>query len=82
MDPRALKEKYGGRLCFWGGGCDNAVLPRSRPERVAEHVREMIRIFSPGAGFVFQQVHNIMPETPAENIIALFQAARSSGNPD
>jgi len=77
MDPKRLKEKYGDRITFWGGGCDTRhILPRGTPEEVKRHVREQIRVLSPGGGFVFQQVHNIQPDVPVENILAMFEAAR------
>jgi uroporphyrinogen decarboxylase len=31
----------------------------------------------PGGGFVFQQVHNIVADVPAQNIVAMFEAVRS-----
>ena len=75
MDAATLKNRYGDRHCFWGGGCDTrSVLPRGTPEQVKEHVREQVGILSPGGGFVFQQVHNIMADVPPENIIAMFEA--------
>jgi uroporphyrinogen decarboxylase len=78
MDPRGLKDRYGPRLCFWGGGCDTRqVLPHGTPDQVARHVREQVDILSPGGGFVFQQVHNIMADVPPENIIAMFRAAHT-----
>ena len=78
MDSRTLKEKYGDRHCFWGGGCDTRdVLPNGTPDDVRRHVREQVDIFGPGGGFVFQQVHNIMADVPAENIIAMFEAVNS-----
>jgi uroporphyrinogen decarboxylase len=30
---------------------------------------------SPGGGFVFQQVHNVLADVPAENIVAMLDAA-------
>jgi uroporphyrinogen decarboxylase len=33
---------------------------------------------NPGGGFVFQQVHNILPNVPPENIDAMFEAIRES----
>lgn len=78
MDPRGLKDRYGRRLCFWGGGCDTRqVLPHGTPDQVARHVREQVDVLSPGGGFVFQQVHNIMADVPPENIIAMFRAAHA-----
>jgi uroporphyrinogen decarboxylase len=40
-------------------------------------VRRQVEIFSPGGGFVFQQVHNILANVPPENIVAMYAAARS-----
>ncbi|MFC1600937.1 uroporphyrinogen decarboxylase family protein [Candidatus Sumerlaeota bacterium] len=78
MDPRHLKSTYGDQFTFWGGGCDTRdVLPRGTPDEVRENVRELVSILSPGGGFIFQQVHNIMPDVPPENIIAMFEACRT-----
>jgi uroporphyrinogen decarboxylase len=77
MDARTLKRKYGSRLTFWGGGCDTRhVLPHGTPEEITNHVKEQVRILSPGGGFVFQQVHNILADVPPENIVAMFKAVR------
>ena len=78
MDAEALKQDFGSRICFWGGGCDTrAILPRGTPEQIKEHVRKQVGTLAPGGGFVFQQVHNIMADVPPENIIAMFDAIRS-----
>jgi uroporphyrinogen decarboxylase len=80
MDAEGLKRDFGKEITFWGGGCDTRdILPHGTPDEVQAHVREQIRIFSPGGGFVFQQVHNIMADVPPENIIAMFEAARGAG---
>ncbi|NOY76347.1 MAG: methyltransferase [Calditrichaeota bacterium] len=76
MDPKTLKDEFGDRLTFWGGGVDTqSVLPRGTPEGVAAHVRERIEIFAPGGGFVFCAVHNIQANVPPENIVAAYDAA-------
>ena len=49
-------------------------LPGGTPEDVARHVREQVEILAPGGGFVFQQVHNVMADVPAENVLAMFEA--------
>jgi uroporphyrinogen decarboxylase len=77
MDPAHLKGTYGDRFTFWGGGCDTRrVLPYGTPDEVRAHVRGQIEVLSPGGGFVFQQVHNVMADVPPENVIAMFEAAR------
>lgn len=80
MEPRRLKEEFGGRIVFWGGGCDTQqVLPFGTPDEVAEHVAERVKIFAPGGGFVFNQVHNVQAGVPPENIIAMLDAAYRAG---
>ena len=80
MDPAWLKESFGDRLTFWGGGIDTQrTLPFGTPEQVYEEATERIKAFGPGGGFVFNGIHNIQHGTPAENIVAFFQAAKDHG---
>ena len=77
MEPEGLKKDFGKEIVFWGGGCDTQkVLPDGTPENVYQHTRQQIEIMSQGGGFVFQQIHNILPGVPPENILAMFAAAR------
>jgi len=80
MEPRRLKAKYGSRLTFWGGGVDTQrTLPFGTPKQVRKEVRERIRIFAPGGGFVFNPVHNVQPRTPIENVLAMYNTVREYG---
>ena len=75
MEPEKLKRDFGRDVTFWGGGCDTRrILNRSTPEQVRDHVRRNIEAFAPGGGFVFNTVHNILPDVPPANIEALFAA--------
>lgn len=75
MEAAALKRDFGGQMVFWGGGCDTQdILPNGTPEQVAKHTREQVAHLKRGGGFVFQQVHNILANVPAKNIIAMFDA--------
>jgi len=77
MDARALKQKYGDKLVFWGGGVDTQkTLPFGKPQEVRDQVRERIDIFGPGGGFVFCTIHNIQANTPIENVLAMFEVVR------
>ncbi|MBN2130737.1 MAG: hypothetical protein JW741_14645, partial [Sedimentisphaerales bacterium] len=65
-------------ITFWGGGCDTRdILPNGTPEQVAQHVKEQVATLSPGGGFVFQQVHNILANVPPQNITAMFDAVNT-----
>lgn len=80
MDPRELKRRYGNDLTFWGGGIDTQhVLSFASPGQVREHVRANIEALKPGGGYVFNSVHNIQAGVPAENIVAMFDAAYEYG---
>lgn len=80
MDAAGLKAEFGADMTFWGGGCDtHRVLPHGTPDEVREHVREQIDAFSPGGGFVFQQVHNIQADVPPANIVAMLETVRDYG---
>lgn len=74
MSPRELKADFGREMVFWGGGCDTReTLSKASPCQVASHVRELVKNWNPGGGFVFQQVHNILADVPAENIVAMYE---------
>jgi uroporphyrinogen decarboxylase len=49
-------------------------LPNGTPDEVYKHVQELLRIWTPGGGFVFQQVHNILANVSPENIVAMLDA--------
>jgi uroporphyrinogen decarboxylase len=80
MDPTRLKAEFGDRLAFWGGGIETqTVLPFGTADEVRAQVRERIRIFGPGGGFVFNQVHNIQEDVPVDNLLAMYDAVDAYG---
>ena len=80
MEPERLKKEFGRDLTFWGAGADTrSVLNRAAPEDVKKHVLRRLEILMPGGGFVFNTVHNILPDVPPENILAMFEAVREYG---
>jgi len=80
MDPRELKSEFGKDLSFWGGGCDTqGTLPYGTPDQVEEEVTRRISELAPGGGYVFNQIHNIQPQVPPENIVRMVEAALEHG---
>jgi hypothetical protein len=81
MDSSVLKERFGGQITFWGGGVDTQqTLPFGTPEQIRAEVKDRIRIFGSGGGFVFNPSHNIQTGIPVENLLALFQAVKDFGS--
>lgn len=75
MDPARLKREFGADITFWGAGIENrTVLARGSPQEVRAQVLERLTLLSRGGGFVFNTVHNIMPDVPARNALAMYDA--------
>ncbi len=81
MESAGLKRDFGRDITFWGGGCDTQhVLSRSSVQEVEEEVKRRLADFAPGGGFIFCQVHNVQPEVPPENVVAMLEAAGEYGS--
>ncbi len=79
MDAEVLKREFGKDITFWGGGCNTrTVLNQATPNEVYNYCRRMIEIFNKDGGFVFNQEHNILPDVPPENILAMYKAVEDS----
>lgn len=76
MDPAFLKREFGRDLVFWGGTDSQKTLPFGTAEEVRAMVARLIDTFGPGGGFVFSSCHNIQPDVPLENVLAMFAQAR------
>ena len=77
MDPQTLKDRFGAKITFWGGGVDTQkTLPFGTPEQIRSEVKRRMEIFGRGGGFVFNTVHNVQARTPTENLVALYEAVR------
>jgi uroporphyrinogen decarboxylase len=75
-----LKREFGDSLNFWGGGVDvQQTLPKATPEEIEDEVKRRIEDLAPGGGFVFTPTQIIQPDTPPENIVAMWKALRHYG---
>lgn len=77
MDPESLKNEFGKEVTFWGGGIETVgTLNNATTDKVRAEVLNRLEILSKGGGFVFNTVHNILPDVPPENIVAMFNAVK------
>ena len=76
MDPAELKLEFGDKLCFHGSVDIQHTLPRGSPEDVRAEVRERIQTLGMGGGFILCSTHNIQPDTPIENVLAMYDEAK------
>lgn len=75
MDPLELKRDFGGELSFMGGVDTQQLLPRGTPEEVhRDTVRLVEGMTSDGGGYILAASHAVPPETPTENVFAMYDA--------
>ncbi len=74
MDPAVLKKWFGNALSFWGVIDTQWALPRKSLGEVARETRRIAGILGKGGGYVLNPVHNIQPDVPPENVVALYDA--------
>jgi uroporphyrinogen-III decarboxylase len=80
MVPGELKQEFGARLTFWGGGVDTQrTLPFGTPDEVRKEVCERLKTFGAGGGFVFNTIHNVQARVPIENVLAMYETVRECG---
>lgn len=71
---------FGDRIAFHGGIDNQEVLPFGTPQDVRDEVSRCVETLGRGGtGYVVAPCHNVQPNTPVENIVALYEAARELG---
>lgn len=77
MEPRTLKQRYGDRLVFYGGGVNTQqTLPFGTPAEVRAEVLERCEIFATGGGYIFNAIHCVQANTPVQNVVAMLDAVK------
>jgi len=79
MEPSRLKADFGDRMAFWGGIDTMRVLNQGSIEDVRIEVREKIRALAPGGGYILNPTHNVQPDVPVENLLAMIEAGMEYG---
>lgn len=79
MSPEYLKKTFGGRLAFHG--CISTAGPVSfgTPAEVDAYCRRTLKIMMPGGGYCFAPTHALQDNSPTENVLAMYEAARKYG---
>jgi uroporphyrinogen decarboxylase len=76
MDPYELKKEFGHRITFMGGLDTQELLPHGSAEMVRKETTRLIEAMTEGGGgYILAASHTIPPETPDENIFAMYAAA-------
>lgn len=76
MEPGNLARHFKGKIAFHGGISSQKLLPFSTPEIIREEVYKTIAALGP-LGFIAGPDQNIMPDTPPENVAAMYESIHS-----
>lgn len=77
MDPAQLKRDSGSRILLNGAIDSQSILIEGTEETVRRETLRILSIMSPGGGYVAGASHDyILPETPVENVLAMFDTIR------
>ncbi|HBB93524.1 MAG TPA: hypothetical protein DC042_17825 [Bacteroidales bacterium] len=80
MELNGLKKDFGEKLLFNGCIDSQFVVIEGTPDYVLKETRRTLDIMKPGGGFIAGASHDfLLPETPLENVIAMFDAIEEFG---
>ncbi len=83
MEPAQLKAEFGDTIVLNGSVDTQHVLIEGTPELAREKTREVMATMKPGGGYICSPSHDyLLPETPVENVIAMFETIREYGSYD
>lgn len=79
MDFDFLKEKFGEKICFWGGIDEQKILPFGTTKEVREEVRKRILQLGKKGGYILAPAHSLQSDTPLRNVLAMLDEAITFG---
>jgi len=76
MDPLGLKNEFGKGLACIGGVDTQHLLPNGSVEEVRAATARLVEgMTSDGGGYILAASHTVPPETPLDNIFAMYHEA-------
>ena len=79
MDPAKVKKEFGDRLSFFGTISVQKTMPFGTPDDVRNEVRLRMDTIGKNGGLLLAPSHVLQPDTPWDNIAALFEAIEEYG---
>jgi uroporphyrinogen decarboxylase len=79
MSPAYLKKRYGQKLAFHGAISTAGPVAYGSVQDVVDNVRETLEIMMPGGGYALAPTHQLQDNSPTENVVAMYEAAREFG---
>jgi hypothetical protein len=79
MGPAYLKKRYGDRLAFHGCISTAGPVAYGSAEDAVADVRRTLETMMPGGGYALAPTHQLQDNSPTQNVVAMYEAARKYG---
>jgi len=80
MDLAKIKREYGRYICFQGGVDIQNTMPHGTAANVEREVMDRIKTLAHGGGYILCTAHNMQADTPVDNVLAFYKAAKKYGS--
>ena len=74
MNPYELKAEFGDKIVLHGAVDVQGWLQRATVEEVKKEVNCLMDEVGKGGGYILAPCHNVQPDTPIENVLAVYQS--------
>jgi len=75
MQPEKIRAACRGKLAFCGLISTQQTLPHGTVADCRREARHRLEVIAPGGGYIFAPAHCIQPDTPIENVLAVYEEA-------
>ncbi len=75
MHPESIRAMCQGKLAFCGLMSTQQTLPFGTVEQCRAEARHRLDVIAKGGGYIFAPAHCIQPDTPLENVLAIYEEA-------
>jgi uroporphyrinogen decarboxylase len=76
---KEIKKEFGKYLCFHGCIDMQRIIPGKMIKDLEKNIKEVIEIMAIGGGYILAPIHNIQPDIPPENVVAMYKYVREHG---
>jgi uroporphyrinogen decarboxylase len=79
MAPAYLKERFGDQLAFHGCISTAGPVAYGTVQEVVDDVCVTLKTMMPGGGYALAPTHQLQDNSPTENVVAMYEAAKKYG---
>jgi uroporphyrinogen decarboxylase len=80
MDVGALADRFGGRIAFFGGLCNQKIIPYGTPEEIDAEVKRLVSMLGRHGRYIIAPSNGVGADAPIENVEAFCRAAQKYGH--